>query len=141
MRKTRLSHFSSYRRFIKSIQEVDGRFVDYFIALIFLHFTELMKHGQDNSKTVEVNDELNQFNESTSIGLETKSRSSSKAANIMMKLKTKINTNTMVQVELAKAFLRMSMNNADVDQVQPDCSARVYLAYLYYSTFTLTNCL
>ena len=53
-----------------TFQEVDVRLVDYFIALIFIHFTELIKQRQDNSKIVKVIDELMQSHES-SVSLQT----------------------------------------------------------------------
>ena len=141
IRETCLVHFPSYRRFIQSLPEVDGRLVDHCIALIFLHFTELLEQGEDNSEIVKVIDELMQVNES-SVSLQEIIRSSptnksfSRTTNILSKqLKTKVkSTNTMVQIELAKAFLRMSTDSNDVDQVHEDCLARVHLACLYYST-------
>ena len=108
IRGTCLAHLPVHRRFIESLQEVDGRLVDYFIALIFLHFTELIK--QDNSEIMKVIDELMQCIDS-SVSLQTQSRSSStnssftRATKILMKLKTGVGTDTMIQVELAKAFL------------------------------------
>ena len=137
--ETRLAHLPVYRRFIESLQEVDGRLVDHFIALIFLHFTELLEQGRDNSGILEVIVELMQLSKSR-FSLPAQSQSSStntpftSATNILIKLKTGIKTDTGMQVELAKAFLHMSVDNADVDQAHEDCLARFYLACLYYST-------
>jgi hypothetical protein len=134
---TGLAHLAVYRRFIESLQEVDERLVDYFIALICLHVTELMKQGQSNSGIVAVMDELIHFDVTSSqkkIQLSILRPSFVRAADIMLKLNTEVNTDTMIQVELVKAFLHMSIDNTDVDQERENCWARVFLARLYYST-------
>ena len=139
IRKTRLGHLPVYKKFIESLQEVDGRLVDHFIALIFLHFTELIEKARDNSVILKVINALMEFEESL-VSLQTKSCSSSRdtsytmATNILMKLKMGVNTDTMLQVELAKALFHSSIKSTDVDRVDEDCLSHAYLAYLYYFT-------
>ena len=59
-----MGHPPVYRRFIELLQEVDGRLVDHCIALIFLHFTELIEQGQENSEILKVINSLMEFEES-----------------------------------------------------------------------------
>ena len=128
-----LEHSPFYRRYIKSLQEVDGRLVDRHIAHILLH--ELMQQGQVSSDLLDIVDELIDGYES-SVCVQTENWSSSSntsftmATNILMKLNTEVNVDIMIQVELAKAFLHTSMDNTDVGQGREDCLAHVYLASL-----------
>ena len=125
IRGTGSAQLHAYSGIIESLQKVDGRLVDHFIAFIFLRSTELLEQEQDNSRILKVIYELMQFHES-SVSLQPKSWSNSTntsftmATNILMKLNTEVNTDTMIQVELAEAFLHMSIHNTDNDQVRED---------------------
>jgi len=131
-----LAHLHAFRRFIEASQEEDGRLFDFFIALVFLHSTELMTQGRGIFEIVNVLHDLMQMSV-----FKTKSRSSSTSTaftkaitNLLMQLETGINTDTMLQVELGKAFFHMSISNTDVHPAHEDGLARVYLASLYQSS-------
>ena len=139
IRKTRPAHLPVYRQFIELLQEVDGRLVDHFIALIFLHFTELVEQEQDNFEILKVIDELMKCNQTgvdlhTKIHMSSSNTSFSGATDLLIKLHVEVNTDTMLRIELAKALFHMSIDNNDVDQEHEDGSARIHLASLYYST-------